>query len=87
MVVRLVSVRPQMIDFGSGQGLNDFETGGIACCFEDFKIEKTPPRADGTSRAPYRKKTLFQTFYETINIYDKIMKERRIINEHSIFWA
>ncbi|MBW1695112.1 MAG: hypothetical protein JRJ41_13450 [Deltaproteobacteria bacterium] len=36
-----------MIDFGSGQGLSDFETGGIACYFEDFKREKTPPRADG----------------------------------------
>jgi len=35
-----------MIDFGSGQGLNDFETGGIACYFEDFEREKTPPRAE-----------------------------------------
>jgi len=38
----LTSVHPQMIDFGSGQGLSDFETGGIACYFEDFKREKTP---------------------------------------------
>jgi len=29
-----------MIDFGSGQGLSDFETGGIACYFEDFKREE-----------------------------------------------
>jgi hypothetical protein len=35
-----------MIDFGSGQGLSDFETGGIACYFEDFKREKTPPRVE-----------------------------------------
>jgi hypothetical protein len=42
----LTSVHPQMIDFGSGQGLSDFETGGIACYFEDFKREKTPPRAE-----------------------------------------
>ncbi len=43
-----------MVDFGSGQGLSDFETGGIACYFEDFKRVKTSPRADGTSRSPYR---------------------------------
>ena len=42
----LVSFCPQMIDFGSGQGLSDFETGGIACYFEDFKREKTPPRTE-----------------------------------------
>jgi hypothetical protein len=42
----LTSVHPQMIDFGSGQGLSDFETGGIACCFEDFKREKTLPRGE-----------------------------------------
>ena len=35
-----------MVDFGSGQGLSDFETGGIACYFEDFKRAKTPPRAE-----------------------------------------
>jgi len=34
-----------MVDFGSGQGLSDFETGGIACYFEDFKRVKTLPRA------------------------------------------
>jgi len=41
----IVGVSPQMVDFGSGQGLSDFETGGIACYFEDFKRAKTPPRA------------------------------------------
>ncbi len=35
-----------MVDFGSGQGLSDFETGGIVCYFEDFKRAKTPPGAD-----------------------------------------
>jgi hypothetical protein len=44
-----------MVDFGSpikasgssaGQGLSDFETGGIASYFEDFKRAKTPPRAE-----------------------------------------
>jgi len=42
----LTNVHPQMVDFGSGQGLSDFETGGIACYFEDFKRAKTPPRAE-----------------------------------------
>jgi len=41
----LASVLSQMVDFGSGQGLSDFETGGIACYFEDFKRVKTLPRA------------------------------------------
>ncbi len=31
----LNSVRPQMVDFGSGQGLSNFETGVIASYFED----------------------------------------------------
>ena len=35
-----------MVDFGLGQGLSDFETGGIACYFEDFKRAKTPPGAE-----------------------------------------
>jgi len=35
-----------MVDFGSGQGLSDFETGGMACYFEDFKRAKTPPGAE-----------------------------------------
>jgi hypothetical protein len=26
----MVSVRPQMVDLGSGQGRRDFETGGVA---------------------------------------------------------
>jgi hypothetical protein len=26
----IVSVRPQMVDFGSEQGLSNFETGGVA---------------------------------------------------------
>ena len=46
MKIFLFSVRPQMTDFGSRQGLSDFETGGIACYFEDFKREKTLPRAE-----------------------------------------
>jgi hypothetical protein len=39
------SVRPQMVDFDSGQGLNIFETAGIAGYSEDFKKVKTPPWA------------------------------------------
>jgi hypothetical protein len=39
------SVRSQMVDFGSGQGLNVFETAVIAGYFEDFKKVKTPPWA------------------------------------------
>jgi hypothetical protein len=31
----LNSVRPEMVDFGSGQGLSNFETGGIAGYSED----------------------------------------------------
>ncbi len=38
----LVSVRPQMVDFGSEQGLSNFETAGIAGYVEDFKRAKTP---------------------------------------------
>jgi hypothetical protein len=37
----LLSVRSQMVDFGSKQGLSDFETGGIAGYVEDFKRAKT----------------------------------------------
>ncbi len=40
-----VSVRPQMVDIGSEQGLNNFETAGIAGYVEDFKRAKTPLRA------------------------------------------
>jgi hypothetical protein len=38
----LLSVRPQMVDFGSEQGLSNFETAGIAGYSEDFKRAKTP---------------------------------------------
>ena len=34
----LYSVLPQMVDFGSEQGLSDFETGGIA--FAMLRISK-----------------------------------------------
>jgi len=45
----LNSAHPEMVDFGSEQGLNDFESDGatvivttrIACYFEDLK----PPRS------------------------------------------
>ncbi len=45
-----VSVRLQMVDFGSGQGLSNFETDGVAVTaiadiasyVEDFKRAKTP---------------------------------------------
>jgi hypothetical protein len=30
-----------MVDFGSEQGLSDFETGGIVHYFEDFERAKT----------------------------------------------
>ncbi len=33
----LDSVRPQMVDFDSEQGLSDFETAGIVGYVEDFK--------------------------------------------------
>jgi len=38
----LTSARPEMVDFGFGQGLSDFETAGIVGYFEDFKRAKTP---------------------------------------------
>jgi hypothetical protein len=38
----LNSVRPQMVDFGSEQGMSNFETAGIAGYVEDFKRAKTP---------------------------------------------
>jgi hypothetical protein len=31
-----------MVDFGSEQGLSNFETAGIASYFEDFNKAKTP---------------------------------------------
>ena len=37
----ITSVHPEMVDFGSEQGLSDFETAGIACYFEDSKRVKT----------------------------------------------
>jgi len=40
--VWLTGVRPQMVDFGSEQGLSYFETGGIVGYVEDFKRAKTP---------------------------------------------
>jgi len=33
-----------MVDFGSEQGLSDFETAGIACYFEDLKIPRSKLR-------------------------------------------
>jgi hypothetical protein len=39
----LPGVRLQMVDFGSGQGLNVFETGRIVSYSEDFEKVKTPP--------------------------------------------
>jgi len=42
----LTSVHPQMVDFGSGQGLSDFETAGIVGYSEDFRRAKTPPWAE-----------------------------------------
>jgi len=40
-ILILISVRPQMVDFGSEQGLSNFETAGIAGYVEDFKSAKT----------------------------------------------
>ncbi|MCP3954584.1 MAG: hypothetical protein GY697_20550 [Desulfobacterales bacterium] len=39
-------VPPQRVGFGSGQGLNEFETGGIVGYSEDFKRVKTQPWAE-----------------------------------------
>jgi hypothetical protein len=39
--VFLANVHPEMVDFGSGQGMSVFETTGITCYFEDFKKAKT----------------------------------------------
>ncbi len=39
---QLTGVRPQMVGFGSEQGLSDFEPAGIVRYFEDFKRAKTP---------------------------------------------
>ena len=38
----LTSARPEMVDFGSAQGLGDFETAGVAGYVEDLKRAKTP---------------------------------------------
>jgi len=37
----LIHVHLEMVNFGLEQGLNIFETGGIAGYFEDFKNVKT----------------------------------------------
>jgi hypothetical protein len=41
----LARVQPEMVDFGSVQGLSDFETGAMVYYFEDFKRAKTSLRA------------------------------------------
>ena len=35
-------VNPEIIDFGSGQGRSEFETGNVARWVEDFKFARTP---------------------------------------------
>jgi len=35
-------VHPEAVDFGSGQGRSEFETGSVACYVEDFKFARTP---------------------------------------------
>jgi hypothetical protein len=44
------SVRPEMVDFGSEQGLSDFETTGIAGYVED-SAEKASLRAQKSENA------------------------------------
>jgi len=53
-VQALSIVHPEMVDFGSGQGLSDFETDSVAVIvstgiahgyFEDFKSAQTKLRA------------------------------------------
>jgi len=40
--VYITGVHPQMVDFGSEQGLSNFETAGVAWGYvEDFKRAKT----------------------------------------------
>ena len=36
------SVRPQMVDFGSGQGRNDFAAAGVAWCYVERAWLATP---------------------------------------------
>jgi hypothetical protein len=45
----LVSVRPEMVDFGSEQGLSDFETAGIARAIP--RISKERKRRSGPKDA------------------------------------
>lgn len=40
------SVCSQVVDFGSEQGLSDFETGGIVGYVEGLKRARTPLRAE-----------------------------------------
>jgi len=47
-----------MVNFGSGQGLNDLEAGEIAGYFEDFQRAKTQPWAE-------RCRLWMDTIYET----------------------
>jgi hypothetical protein len=35
-------VHPEIVDFGSGQGRREFETGSVARCVENFKFARTP---------------------------------------------
>ena len=45
-----MSVRPQMVDFGSEQGLSNLETGGIAGYFEDSaKASLRAPKSENAA--------------------------------------
>jgi len=44
-MISIVSVYPEIVDFGSGQGLSVFATTGIAGYSEDCKKAKTRPWA------------------------------------------
>jgi hypothetical protein len=64
-----------MVDFGSEQGLSNFETAGIAGYVEDFKRAKTPLRAKrcrlwmGTNQCLLSKsKSLFSNFSKFLNM-------------------
>jgi len=47
ILISIVNVRPEMVDFGFRQGPSEFSTAGIARYFKDWKRARTPP---GTER-------------------------------------
>jgi hypothetical protein len=76
----ITSVRPQMVDFGSEQGLSDLETGGIARYFEDSA--KASLRAPKSENAALGQKMPFVDghYLRSISSLYYSLKQTRLFN-------